>query len=333
MKSSSRILCLLVITLLPLIGLSPIVAQTAPKQQKKVEQESAKKQGSDKKDAKQGSDKKDASKKDGSAKKGKATPAIPAALNFKMKSIDGEEVNLSKYQGNVVLFVNVASKCGYTKQYKQLQELHDKYAEEGLSIVGIPCNQFGGQEPGTNEEIVEFCESKFGVEFDLMDKVDVKDDTKCELYEHLTGLDLKPKGKSEVRWNFEKFILDRKGQPIARFSTKVSPDSDEFVEVITKALAEQVATEAMGPYKHTNSKGKSYFLYSQDVKLKNSDKTRTSYFFAKSPDRKKGKSLSAVPEGWQVSETKSGMLVLKKSAKTKSAAKQPAKGSTKKKDK
>lgn len=124
------------------------------------------------------------------AKKDKATAEVPAALNFTMKSIDGEEVDLSKYQGNVVMFVNVASKCGMTPQYEPLQKLHEKYAEQGLSIIGIPCNQFGGQEPGTEAEIAKFCTKNYGVEFDMLSKVDVKGDSQCELFELLTSLEL-----------------------------------------------------------------------------------------------------------------------------------------------
>ncbi len=161
----------------------------------------------------------------------------PKALDFQMKTINGEEVSLSKYAGKVVVFVNVASKCGYTRQYKQLQELHSNYADKGVAVVGIPCNQFGGQEPGTAEEIVEFCQKNYGVEFDLLSKVDVKGENQTGLYKYLTNLDLAPKGKGDVKWNFEKVILDKTGKPIARFPSNVSPDSDEFMSVIKDLLA------------------------------------------------------------------------------------------------
>ncbi|MFT5301461.1 MAG: glutathione peroxidase [Mariniblastus sp.] len=162
---------------------------------------------------------------------------VPAALNFNMKSIDGKEVSLSKYAGQVVVFVNVASKCGYTPQYKQLQALHAKLGDKGVAVIGVPCNQFGGQEPGTSTEIVEFCKLNYGVEFDLLSKVDVKGDAQAPLYKHLTNLELAPKGKGPVRWNFEKIVVDKSGNPIARFGSNVKPDSDEFMDVINKALA------------------------------------------------------------------------------------------------
>ena len=161
---------------------------------------------------------------------------IPAALNFKMKSLDDKEVNFADYLGNVVVFVNVASKCGMTPQYKQLQALHEKYGDQGLKIVGIPCNQFGGQEPGTADEIKSFCEKNYGVSFDMMAKVDVNGDEQCELYKYLNSLDIKPKGQGDIQWNFEKFVLDRKGNPIARFSPRTKPDADEFIQVIETAL-------------------------------------------------------------------------------------------------
>ena len=160
----------------------------------------------------------------------------PKALDFQMKTIDGEDVSLSKYAGKVVVFVNVASQCGFTRQYKQLQELHANYADKGVAVVGVPCNQFGGQEPGTAEEIVEFCQKNYGVEFDLLSKVDVKGKSQTGLYKYLTNLDLAPKGKGDVRWNFEKFVLDKSGKPIARFASNVKPDSDEFMSVIKTAL-------------------------------------------------------------------------------------------------
>ena len=245
-----------------------------------------------------------------SKKSGKASAAeVPAALSFTMKSIDGEAIDLSKYLGNVVMFVNVASKCGKTPQYEQLQSLHEQYGKQGLSIVGVPCNQFGGQEPGTEAEIAEFCQKKYGVTFDMLAKVDVKDKTKCELYAHLTSLDLSPAGAGEVAWNFEKFILNRKGEPIGRYGSKVKPDAKDIVSVIGTALAEKDGAH----YSHVSEKlGKSYYLFKKEVPLKNSDKVQTIYFFAKDPNNKKGTPLASVPEDRIVSETKTGMLVLKK---------------------
>lgn len=169
-----------------------------------------------------------------------AVKDAPPALAFSMKNIDGKSVDLSQYEGKVVLFVNVASRCGYTKQYTGLQQLHEKYAEKGLAVVGVPCNQFGAQEPGTNEEIKQFCSSKYSVTFDMLDKVNVNDDGSgkaCPLYGYLTGVDTKPAGKGKVKWNFEKFLLDRKGNVVGRFGSGVEPTSKELTEAIEKALA------------------------------------------------------------------------------------------------
>ena len=118
---------------------------------------------------------------------------VAPALKFKMDSLDGKAVDLSKYQGKVVLIVNVASKCGYTPQYKGLEKLHEKYADKGLAILGFPANDFGKQEPGTNEEIGEFCKQNYGVKFDMFSKVSVKGDKKCPLYEYLTSKETDPK--------------------------------------------------------------------------------------------------------------------------------------------
>ena len=169
-----------------------------------------------------------------------AVKDAPPALAFSRKNIDGKSVDLSEYEGKVVLFVNVASRCGYTKQYTGLQQLHEKYAEKGLAVVGVPCNQFGAQEPGTNEEIKQFCSSKYSVTFDMLDKVNVNDDSSgkaCPLYGYLTGVDTKPAGKGKVKWNFEKFLLDRKGNVVGRFGSGVEPTSKELTEAIEKALA------------------------------------------------------------------------------------------------
>ena len=235
-----------------------------------------------------------------------ASAQTPAALNFTMKSIDGKNVALSKYAGKVVVFVNVASECGYTPQYEQLQELHENYADKGVAVVGIPCNQFGGQEPGSDKEVLAFCEKEYGVEFDLMAKVDVNGKKQCDLYKHLNSIDVQPHGKGDVEWNFEKSVLDRTGKPVGRFSSKVKPDSKAFMSIINKALGETKG------YSHVSKKsGKTYYLFSKEVPLKNSDKVQTIYYFAKDPNNPKGTLLSEVPEGKMVSETKTGMLVLK----------------------
>jgi glutathione peroxidase len=162
----------------------------------------------------------------------KGDKKVPAVLNFKMKSLAGKEVDLSQYQGKVVLIVNVASKCGYTPQYKGLQALHDKYASEGLVVLGVPSNDFGKQEPGTSEQIAQFCESKFGVKFDMLDKVAVKGEEQVPLYKYLTSKDTNPSFAGPIKWNFTKFLVGRNGEIVARFESPVKPES----ETVTKAI-------------------------------------------------------------------------------------------------
>lgn len=159
-----------------------------------------------------------------------------SALRFKMKSLEGKDVDLAQYEGKVVMIVNVASKCGFTPQYAQLQELHEKYAKRGLAILGFPCNQFLWQEPGSAAEIQEFCRVNYGVTFDMFAKVDVKGETACELYKFLTSLNTTPKGPGKIGWNFEKFIIDRQGRVVARFGSRTKPDAPEVVEVIEREL-------------------------------------------------------------------------------------------------
>ncbi len=162
---------------------------------------------------------------------------VPPVLNFKMTSLDGKEVDLSKYQGKVVLIVNVASECGYTPQYKPLQALHKKYASEGLAILGIPSNDFGMQEPGTNAQIADFCKKNYGVEFDMFAKVAVVGKEQTPLYQFLTSKETNPKFAGRVRWNFEKFLIGRDGTVLARFASDVDPESEEFERAIRNALS------------------------------------------------------------------------------------------------
>ena len=164
---------------------------------------------------------------------------VPATLKFKMKTLAGKEIKLKQYQGHVVLFVNVASECGLTDQYQQLQALHEKFASQGLKVVGVPCNQFGAQEPGTAKEIQAFCKKNYGVTFDLLAKVDVNGEKACGLYKHLTQVQTKPKGPGKIGWNFEKFVLDRKGQIIGRFDPQTKPDDAAILKLITAALADK----------------------------------------------------------------------------------------------
>jgi glutathione peroxidase len=168
--------------------------------------------------------------------KDKGDKKVPAVLNFKMKSLDGKEVDLSKYQGKVVLFVNVASQCGYTKQYAALQKLHEKYGKDGLTIVGVPANEFGEQEPGSNEEIAKFCSREYGVKFDMLAKVVVKGKDICPLYKHLTSKETNPKSGGDIEWNFTKFLIGKNGEIVARFEPEVKPESKEMVEAIEAEL-------------------------------------------------------------------------------------------------
>ena len=163
--------------------------------------------------------------------------SMSGPLSFEMDSLAGEKVALSKYAGKVVLVVNVASGCGLTPQYEQLQALHANYAEKGLSVVGFPCNQFLGQEPGSAEEIQQFCSENYGVEFDMMAKVEVNGDGACDLYKYLTALETKPQGSGDISWNFEKFLIDRSGKVINRFSPRTKPDAEEVTAAIETALA------------------------------------------------------------------------------------------------
>ena len=162
---------------------------------------------------------------------------VPKSLSFKMNTLEGESVDLGKYAGKVVVFVNVASKCGYTKQYAGLETLYKTHKDKGLVIVGVPCNQFGAQEAGTNKEIRTFCTSNYDVTFDMLGKVDVKSGSACDLYKYLTAQETSPLGKGDVKWNFEKFVLDRKGNIVGRFGSSVAPESKEFVSLIESALA------------------------------------------------------------------------------------------------
>ena len=161
---------------------------------------------------------------------------VPTALNFKMKSLEGKEVDLAKYRGEVVLMVNVASECGLTPQYRQLQELHKKYGKQGLAVLGFPCNQFGNQEPGSAKEIRTFCATQYGVTFPMFAKVKVNGKEASQLYQHLKQLPTKPKGPGEISWNFEKFLLNRKGEVVARYEPRTPPDAPEVIRAIEAEL-------------------------------------------------------------------------------------------------
>jgi len=162
---------------------------------------------------------------------------MASPLELKMKDIDGKEMDLAKYKGKVVLIVNVASQCGYTPQYKGLQELYTKYEKQGLIVLGVPANDFGKQEPGSEQEIKEFCSSKYMVTFPMTSKVVVKGADKTDLYKVLLAATPDSGGKvSEVSWNFEKFLIGRDGKVTGRFKSKVAPDSEELTKAIKTEL-------------------------------------------------------------------------------------------------
>ena len=158
-----------------------------------------------------------------------------SVLNHDMKTIEGKDVNLDKTYGKkVVLLVNVASRCGYTKQYKGLQALYEKYKDKNFVIIGVPANNFGGQEPGSDEQIAQFCSSKYNVTFPMLSKVSVKGEDICDLYKTLTSKETNPKHAGDVKWNFEKFLVID-GKVEARYPSKVTPeDIDADVAKATK---------------------------------------------------------------------------------------------------
>ncbi len=161
---------------------------------------------------------------------------VPGVLNFKMKSLTGKDVDLASYKGKVVLFVNVASKCGYTPQYKGLEELHQKYAKDGLVVIGVPANEFGKQEPGTDEQIAEFCSATYGVKFPMMSKVVVKGAGQAPLYKYLTSKETDEKFAGPIKWNFTKFLIGRDGTIVARFEPADKPESEKVTKAIEGEL-------------------------------------------------------------------------------------------------
>lgn len=144
-------------------------------------------------------------------------------LNFTVKSIEGKEINLNTYKGKTILIVNVASKCGLTPQYEGLESLYKKFKNQGLEILGFPSNDFMGQEPGTEEEIQNFCSTKYNVSFPLFSKVKVKGDEKTELYKYLTSKETNSGFEGEIEWNFQKFLVDKNGKVVKRYSPKSTP--------------------------------------------------------------------------------------------------------------
>ena len=145
-------------------------------------------------------------------------------LDIPLKDIDGKKTSLKAHKGKVMLVVNVASKCGLTPQYKQLQAVHDKFAKKGFTVLGFPCNQFGKQEPGTALEIQKFCTDNYSVTFPLHAKIEVNGDGACELYQLLTSAISNPEGKSDITWNFTKFLVDKNGSVMKRFNPQTTPE-------------------------------------------------------------------------------------------------------------
>jgi glutathione peroxidase len=157
-----------------------------------------------------------------------------------VKDIDGHETSLKAYEGKVLLVVNVASKCGFTPQYKGLQALYEKYKDQGLVVLGFPCNQFGHQEPGTDAQIKQFCSETYNVTFPMFDKIDVNGANRHPLYVALAGKDSPYPGN--ITWNFNKFLIGRDGKILKRFDSRITPQSPELTQAVEAALAEKSGT-------------------------------------------------------------------------------------------
>lgn len=155
---------------------------------------------------------------------------------FTMKDIDGNDVKLSDFKGKVLLIVNVASKCGYTPQYSGLQKIYERYKDHGFVVLGFPANNFGQQEPGSDEEIKEFCSVNFGVTFPMFSKISVKGEDQHPLYKMLTNKETNPEFSGEITWNFNKFLIDQQGHIVARFESGDKPESEKVTSAIEKLL-------------------------------------------------------------------------------------------------
>jgi glutathione peroxidase len=166
----------------------------------------------------------------------KSLSAASSIHEFTLNSIDGQPVPLAQFKGQVVLIVNVASRCGFTPQYAGLEALYEKYKDRGFVVLGFPANNFLWQEPGTNEEIKSFCTLKYHVTFPMFAKVSVKGPDKSPLYQFLTDKKANPSTGGGIRWNFTKFLVDRNGKVIARFGSSVPPDAPELLAAVEKSL-------------------------------------------------------------------------------------------------
>jgi glutathione peroxidase len=161
---------------------------------------------------------------------------MSSLYDIPLKSLSGDDTSLADQKGKAVLVVNVASKCGLTPQYEGLEKLHEQYADRGFAVVGFPCNQFGGQEPGSAEEIQEFCSTTYGVTFPLYEKVDVNGENRHPVYDILTAVPDDEGTSGDIRWNFEKFLLSPDGEVVARFSPMVKPEDDKLIAAIESQL-------------------------------------------------------------------------------------------------
>ncbi|MGW2785042.1 glutathione peroxidase [Streptomyces populi] len=159
-----------------------------------------------------------------------------SVLDVEIGALQGGSADLSQYAGKAVLVVNVASKCGLTPQYAGLERLHARYADQGFTVLGVPCNQFLGQEPGSSEEIAEFCSATYGVTFPMTEKVEVNGDARHGLYERLVGTADAEGHSGDIRWNFEKFLIGRDGSVVGRFSPQTGPEAAELVSAVEKAI-------------------------------------------------------------------------------------------------
>jgi glutathione peroxidase len=161
---------------------------------------------------------------------------MPDLHGFNVKTIDGAEQRLGDYKGKVLLIVNVASECGLTPQYEGLQKLHAELAPRGFAVLGFPCNQFGGQEPGSNADVKSFCTTNYGVTLPLFSKIEVNGQGRAPLYSWLTSQLTKPDGPGDIKWNFAKFVVDRGGAVVGRFDPSTTPAAPELRAAIQKAL-------------------------------------------------------------------------------------------------
>lgn len=159
-----------------------------------------------------------------------------SVLDVEIGALQGGSADLSRYAGQAVLIVNVASKCGLTPQYSGLEKLQEQYAAQGFTVLGVPCNQFLGQEPGSAEEIAEFCSATYGVTFPMTEKVEVNGEGRHPLYDRLVGFADGEGHTGDIRWNFEKFLIGRDGQVVARFSPQTEPGSAEVVAAVERAI-------------------------------------------------------------------------------------------------